>query len=384
MLYPSSRLGELMNKEWKNFFWLIAGFLVLYFLPFNKQIVAGALINGFTLLHEYARDHVLLCLVPAFFIAGAITVFIKKDAVLRLLGPKTKKWISYPIASVSGGILAVCSCTILPLFAGIWKRGAGIGPATTFLYAGPAINVAAIFLTGTVLGWEMSFVRLFFAIFGAIIIGLIMGTLFKNHEESNAKQFVVSSEKSDISTLPIVFLFLLQLAFLIVGGLAIPPLLKAILLITFVIFILYIVFFRLDKQIRVSWIDETWSFTKKILPFLFAGIFIAGIVSKALPENVVYSLVGRNKLTSTFFASIFGALMYFATLTEVPIIQSLMSLGMGKGPALALFLAGYSLSLPNIIVLNKLLGFKRAMTYIILIVAYSAGAGYLYGNYLFN
>lgn len=372
-----------MNKEWKIFFWLIGGFLVIYFLPFDTKLVSQALINGFTLLHEYARDHVLLCLVPAFFIAGAITVFVKKDAVLKLLGPKTNKWISYPIASISGGILAVCSCTILPLFAGIWKRGAGIGPATAFLYAGPAINVAAIFLTGTVLGWEMSLTRLFFAIFGAILIGLIMGAMFKNNNDSSQNGFMTSSEKSSISTAPIAILFLMQLAFLITGGLAINGTLKAALLILYVIVILYIVFKKIDKEYRTSWIDETWSFTKKILPFLFAGIFIAGILSKALPEKLVYSLVGGNKLTSTFFASIFGALMYFATLTEVPIIQSLMSLGMGKGPALALFLAGYSLSLPNIIVLNKLLGFKRAMTYIFLIVIYSAGAGFLYGNYLF-
>ncbi len=372
-----------MNREWKKFFWLIAAFLALYFLPFNKQIVAGALINGFSLLHEYARDHVLLCLVPAFFIAGAITVFVKKDAVLKLLGPKTKKWISYPIASISGGILAVCSCTILPLFAGIWKRGAGIGPATTFLYAGPAINVAAIFLTGTVLGWELSLVRLFFAIFGAILIGLIMGTLFRNNADATQNGFSVSSEESNVSTIPIVLLFLMQLAFLITGGLAINGILKSVLLILYVIIILYIIFFKIDKEYRTGWIDETWSFTKKILPFLFVGIFVAGVVAKALPEHLINSLLGGNRLFSTFFASIFGAVMYFATLTEVPIIQSLMSLGMGKGPALALFLAGYSLSLPNIIVLNKLLGFKRAMTYIILIVVYSAGAGYLYGNYLF-
>ena len=372
-----------MNKEWKKFLWLIAAFLALYFLPFDKQTVASALINGFTLLHEYARDHVLLCLVPAFFIAGAITVFVKKDAVLKLLGPKTKKWISYPIASISGGILAVCSCTILPLFAGIWKRGAGIGPATTFLYAGPAINVAAIFLTGTVLGWEMSLVRLFFAIFGAILIGLIMGTLFKDNADAPQNGFTITSEKNSIPTIPIAVLFLMQLAFLITGGLSINGIFKAALLILYVIIILYIVFFKIDKEYRTGWIDETWSFTKKILPFLLIGIFIAGIVSKAMPEKVVYSLLGGNRIFSTFFASIFGAVMYFATLTEVPIIQSLMSLGMGKGPALALFLAGYSLSLPNILVLNKLLGFKRAMTYIILIVVYSAGAGYLYGNYLF-
>ena len=372
-----------MNKELKKFLSLIGAFLVIYFLPFDTKSVSQALINGFTLLHEYAREHVLLCLVPAFFIAGAITVFVKKDAVLKLLGPKTKKWISYPIASISGGILAVCSCTILPLFAGIWKRGAGIGPATAFLYAGPAINVAAIFLTGTVLGWEMSLVRLFFAIFGAILIGLIMGAMFKNNNDSSHNGFSVSSDKSSISTIPIVILFLMQLAFLITGGLAINGILKAALLILYVLIILYIIFFKIDKGYRTSWVDETWSFTKKILPFLFVGIFVAGIVSKALPEKVVYSLVGGNRLFSTFFASIFGAIMYFATLTEVPIIQSLMSLGMGKGPALALFLAGYSLSLPNIIVLNKLLGFKRAMTYILLIVVYSAFAGYLYGNYLF-
>ena len=372
-----------MKEEWKKFLWLIGAFLVIYFLPFDTKSVSQALISGFTLLHEYAREHVLLCLVPAFFIAGAITVFVKKDAVLKLLGPKTKKWISYPIASISGGILAVCSCTIFPLFAGIWKRGAGIGPATAFLYAGPAINVAAIFLTGTVLGWEMSLVRLFYAIFGAILIGLIMGGIFKNNNDSTQNGFSISSEKSSFSTTPIVILFIMQLAFLITGGLAINGILKAALLILYVIIILYIIFVKIDKEYRTSWIDETWSFTKKILPFLFAGIFIAGIVSKAMPEKLVYSLVGGNKLTSTFFASIFGALMYFATLTEVPIIQSLMSLGMGKGPALALFLAGYSLSLPNIIVLNKLLGFKRAMTYILLIVVYSAGAGYIYGNFLF-
>ncbi len=372
-----------MNKEWKKFFWLIAAFLALYFLPFDKKIVAGAIVNGFSMLHDYAREHVLLCLVPAFFIAGAITVFVKKDAVLKLLGPKTSKWISYPIASISGGILAVCSCTILPLFAGIWKRGAGIGPATAFLYAGPAINVAAIFLTGTVLGWEMSFVRLFFAIAGAILIGLIMGMLFKDHTNNGAQEFGMNSDEENLASIPIIILFLMQLAFLITGGLKINPILKSILLVLYVLVILIIVFKKIDKGYRAAWIDETWSFTKKILPFLFAGVFVAGVVARALPESVVNSLVGGNRLFSTFFASIFGAAMYFATLTEVPIIQSLMSLGMGKGPALALFLAGYSLSLPNIIVLNKLLGFKRAMTYILLIVIYSTLAGFVYGNYLF-
>jgi len=314
--------------------------------------------------------------------AGGIAVYAKKEAVLKLLGAKTPKWISYPVASVSGGVLAVCSCTILPLFAGIWKRGAGIGPATAFLYAGPAINVAAIFLTGTVLGWELSFVRLGFSIVGAIIIGLIMGSIFK--EKRKAASFVkVGSEEKNFSGIWIFLFFILQLAFLIIGGLKIDQTIKVSLLIFFVIGLIYIIFTKFDKEHNKEWIGETWYFTKKILPYLFAGVFIAGVISQALPEEVVNTFLGGNRLFSNFFASIFGALMYFATLTEVPIIESLMNLGMGKGPALALFLAGYSLSLPNMIVLTKLLGYKKAFTYIFLIIVYSTLAGFVYGNYLF-
>lgn len=370
-----------MKKEITKFIALVGAFLVFYFLPFNTEVVKDALYEGFLMLQDYAQKHVLLCLVPAFFIAGGITVFAKKEAVLKLLGAKTNRLISYSVASVSGGILAVCSCTILPLFAGIWKRGAGIGPAAAFLYSGPAINIAAIFLTGTVLGWELSFVRLGFSIVGAIFIGLIMAKLFSNHHD-NGEMFI-QEEKKVASNWSIAFFFLLQLAFLVTGGLKIDPVVKYSLLAFYVLALLFIVFTKFDKEHNKSWVFETWDFTKKILPFLFAGVFIAGIISKAMPESVVHELLGGNKLFSNFFASIFGAFMYFATLTEVPIIQSLMSLGMGKGPALALFLAGYSLSLPNMIVLTKLMGVKKAFTYFALIVVYSAMAGFIYGNYMF-
>lgn len=371
-----------MKDEIKKIILLTIAFLVFYFLPFDLKVVKDSIYEGFVMLHDYAQKHVLMCLVPAFFIAGGITVFAKKDAVLKLLGAKTNKFISYTVASVSGGVLAVCSCTILPLFAGIWKRGAGIGPATAFLYAGPAINVAAIFLTGTVLGWELSFTRLAFSIVGAILIGLIMSKFFSNQHDTG--EMFIADEKKAASNSSIGLFFFLQLAFLVVGGLKINPTLKYSLLGLFVTSLIFLVIFKFDKKHNKEWIGETWDFTKKILPFLFAGVFIAGVVSKALPKEVVNDLLGGNNLFSNFFASIFGAFMYFATLTEVPIIQSLMSLGMGKGPALALFLAGYSLSLPNMIVLTKLMGIKKAFTYFLLIIVYSASAGFIYGNYLFN
>ena len=369
------------KKEYMKFIALIILFGVFYFVPMDFYSAENPFIAGLLSLQDYAQKHVLLCLVPAFFIAGGITVFAKKEAILKYLGAKTPKWISYPVASISGGVLAVCSCTILPLFAGIWKRGAGIGPATAFLYAGPAINVAAIFLTGTVLGWELSFVRLGFSIVGAILIGLIMSKFFSNNAEQN--EMPVNEEKKVASNLSIAIFFILQLAFLIIGGLPIDPVIKYSLLISFVIALIFLVFVKFDKVHNKEWISETWEFTKKILPFLFAGVFIAGVISKTLPEEVVNDLLGGNRMFSNFFASIFGAFMYFATLTEVPIIQSLMSLGMGKGPALALFLAGYSLSLPNMIVLTKLMGVKKAFTYFFLIIVYSALAGFAYGNYMF-
>ncbi|MBM7558983.1 permease [Marinitoga litoralis] len=364
-----------MKKELRLFFLILLAFLAFYFIPFTSEGVHKAIIGGFEMLHDYARQHVLLCLVPAFFIAGTISVFVSKNAILKLLGPKAKKIIAYPVAAVSGGILAVCSCTILPLFGGIYKRGAGIGPAMAFLFTGPAINVAAIFLTGTVLGWELSFVRLFATIVSAVFIGLIMQTIFKETGEGG----FVFGQDSEIPWQKTLLFLGFQMAFLITGSLKINITLKSILMTIFAIISVGIAL-TFDKQHQKEYISETWDFTKKILPYLFLGVFVAGVISVSLSENVVHTLLGGNRLFSNLFASVFGALMYFATLTEVPIIQSLMSLGMGKGPALALFMAGYTLSLPNMIVLTKLLGKKKAFTYFALVVIFSTTWGLIYGN----
>lgn len=366
-------------KEYHKFLLFLFVFILIYFLPVSPTLLSKSFTEGVILLQEYVREHTLFCLLPAFLIAGAIAVFIKKDAVIKYLGPNTKKLLAYPIASVSGGILAVCSCTMLPLFAGIHKRGAGIGPATTFLFAGPAINIAAIFLTGTVLGWELSIVRLILSIVGAIIIGLTMNLLFK--QEQSEEDFPIAGEGRELpSPVAIITLFVSLLAILITNGLSIDTYIKYSLFGIYIVVAGSVLLFWFEKRHSRMWIDEVWSFIKLIMPYLFIGIFIAGMIGVLIPDNIVESLIGGDRFLSNLIASLFGSTMYFATLTEIPIIEKFMEMGMGKGPALALFLSGYTLSLPNIIALISIIGNKRTFVYIVLVVVYSTLAGFAYGN----
>lgn len=362
-------------SEIKLFVLIVAVFLLFYFVPFDSEIVQQSILNGFKMLNEYARQHVLLCLVPAFFIAGTISVMLKKDAILKFLGPDAKRIISYPLAAISGAVLAVCSCTILPIFGGIYKKGAGIGPATTFLFAGPAINIAAIFLTARVLGWNLGIARMVATITASILIGLVMEAIYK---EKGSGGFVQTTEASTSNGKAFVF-FVLQLFFLVLSGLKINQTIKNAGLGVLGISVLGMAFFGFERKETKSWIAETWDFAKKILPYLFVGVFLAGIITKLLPQNVVILLLGKNNVVSTFFASVIGAVMYFATLTEVPIVQALTQLGMAKGPTLALLMAGNSLSLPSMIVITRLLGKKKAFTYFGLVVLFSTLFGMIYG-----
>ena len=376
-----SKLRAWWNEEWKKFFYLLLAFLFFYYAPLDSGKVIEALSAGLHLLQDYARKHVLTCLVPAFFIAGAIAVFVKKDSILQLLGPAAKKYIAYPIASVSGGILAVCSCTILPLFAGIYKRGAGIGPAVAFLFTGPAINVTAIFLTGNAVGWDFAFGRLIASVIIAILVGLIMGVIFAEHDERNAENFLMGmDEERPYSNWTVFFFLLLQFAILITFGLRINPAVKYSLNGLFLLALLYLVFFKFRQEDNNEWVAETWDLTKKILPYLFIGIFAAGIIDVIVPDQWIQLAVGQNNVIGNAVASISGALMYFATLTEVPIIETLMKMGMARGPALTLFLTGNSLSIPSMIVLFQLMGKKQALTYIVLICSFSIVAGLIFGS----
>jgi uncharacterized protein len=377
---------------------LAAVFIAAWFVPFDAPRVAGAIREAFLMLQEYAREHVLLCVVPAMFIAGAITVFLNQRAVMRYLGPKAPKALAYSVASVSGAILAVCSCTVLPLFKGIYRKGAGLGPAISFLYSGPAINILAIVLSYKVFGWKLGAARMVGAILFAIVIGLIMQVLFRKEDEARLEdERLFKYEKEDEGrSLGQMLLYMGSMVGILVfvnwgdsaGGLAIwDAIFRAKYLITalflfLLIFSLVKWFKREDLQI---WVIATRDFALQILPYLFGGVLVAGFLlgrpghEALMPVSWVETLVGGNSLAANFFAAIAGAFMYFATLTEVPIVQGLLGSGMGQGPALALLLAGPSLSLPSMLVIGSELGLKKTAIFIILVVILSTFAGFIYG-----
>lgn len=366
------------RKDWNLLIWIVFIFGILYFIPSSSDWFRTSILSAFDLLHDYAIKHVLTCLVPALFIAGAIAVFIKKEKVIKYLGNNAKKYISYGVASVSGAILAVCSCTILPLFAGIRKRGAGLGPAITFLFAGPAINIAAIFLTMSVLGVEIGLARIFSAVLLSIIVGLTMALIFREKIEKG-KLLIEKTEESQLSNKTLIGFFGLMVGILVVNGLQIDRILKYSLMGLFTIGVIGLVIWKFKDHTAQKWLNETWTFSKVLLPLLFIGVFVAGFIMPLLPQTLIESLVGQNTVLGNLIASVFGAFMYFSTLTEIPILQALIAKGMHSGPVLALLLAGPSLSLPNMLVVRKILGTKKTVVYVTLVVVYSTIAGLIFG-----
>ncbi|WP_340818018.1 permease [Methanolobus sp. WCC4] len=333
---------------------------------------------GIASVQEYLALHVLLCLIPAFFLAGAIASLFSKESVLKFFGADAPKYVSYTVAAVSGCLLAVCSCTVLPLFAGIYKRGAGIGPATTFLFSAPAINILAIVYTAKILGYDLGVARAVIAITLSIVIGLVMASIYErnNGERKSIKTF---GEEKHAHT---VWLFLLLLAILVTPE--IFPTWNPMLFIEIplILITIYVSLKWFDRDELESWMGETWFLVKQITPLLLIGVFFAGIIVELLPAEYVVEYVGGATAGSYVIASVSAALMYFSTLTEVPIISALTLLGMGKGPALAMLLAGPALSLPNMIVISRIMGVQKGMTYISLVVVISAISGYIFGMYI--
>ena len=368
------------KKDIKILTALTIAFLFFYFLPIQEKTLANALSEGIKLLSDYTRNHILTCLIPAFFIAGGITTFVKKDTILHYLSGKAKKYISYPIASVAGTALAVCSCTILPLFASIRKRGAGLGPAITFIFSGPAINIAAILLTTSVLGVNMGVGRVFFAIFISILAGLTMQFIFKEKAEENI--FLEENKKTkSVKKIFLITFFLSMLGIMIINGTNIPPIHKAGVTGAFILIIGWLSIFKFSRETTKKWLEETWYLSKILLPILFVGVFATGAIMPFVPEEWIVTFVGENSIIGNFIASIFGAFMYFSTLTEIVILNELMEKGMNQGPALALLLAGPSLSLPNMLVIRKILGNKKTATYILIVIFYSTLAGLTFGTF---
>jgi hypothetical protein len=359
-------------------------------------------IAGYNTLMEYLSAHVLTCLIPAFFIAGAIAVFVSKTSILKYFGAHTKKYISYSVASVSGAILAVCSCTVLPLFTGIYKRGAGIGPASAFLFSGPAINILAIVLTAQVLGYDIGLARAVSAIIMAIVIGLLMAFIFRKEEikKENNNSLFSGQKDTDKSIRPLwisLLFFILLVLILVIGATSsnyIPwiPKLSMVYILTLVISVILIFYYTRDEV--KNWGLETWNLAKKIFPILLIGVFIVGIIGGiaaffipgADPSNAVgvavSPYIGGNNIFSCLLASLIGAILYMPTLLEVAIVGDLFGYStgiMGGGPALALLLAGPSLSLPNMVVIARVMGLKKAMVYFGLVIIIATFVGFLYG-----
>jgi hypothetical protein len=427
-------------KELKILLTMIAIFLLAYFIPFESEHFRNGIHEAFYMLQDYARLHVLLCLMPALFIAGAVSVFVSKGAVMKYLGPTAKKWIAYSVASVSGAVLAVCSCTILPLFGGIYKRGAGLGPAIAFLYSGPAINILAIIMTARILGLEIGIARAVGAVVFSVIIGFMMHLIFRKEEQQRQDGMMNAGMDEESRPLWHTVVFFAQMViillvlnwakpneatassfmnwmfaskwmlsgvFSILFGLTLSffygfkmwkVILSAVIvaisaflfqgqpLLPYVVGVsLFTGFLVFEEGEMKDWLDSTWDFTKLILPLLFVGVMIAGSLlgrpgfEAWIPSWWIETAVGGNSLFANFFASISGAFMYFATLTEVPILQGLLGSGMGKGPALALLLSGPALSLPSMLVINTVLGFKKTAAFVILVIIMSTITGYLFG-----
>ena len=429
------------KSEWKPLAWMAAAFAVFFWLPAGWPRFDGAVTEALALTRWYAREHVLLCLVPAFFIAGAIASFVSQAAVMKYLGPKAPKVVAYGVASVSGTILAVCSCTVLPLFAGIHTMGAGLGPATAFLYSGPAINVLAIVLTSSVLGAKLGAARAVGAVLFALVVGALMAVIFRRSEQEREAAAMAMPEPDDVRPLgQTAAFFAAQVAILVfanwarpddptgvwfaiwqakwwltsAGALALGVILvrwytlaawKAVaiglptsilalawpehpeLAFTAGVIGLAVVTAR-DHGELGQWFASSWGYGKQILPLLLGGVLVAGLLlgrpghEGLVPSGWVETAVGGTGFAATLFASVAGALMYFATLTEVPILQGLIGAGMGPGPSLALLLAGPALSHPNMVVIASVIGWKKTSVYIGLVVVMATVTGLIYGTFI--
>lgn len=424
--------------ELKTATWLAGILATLYFLPVGTARFDSAVKESLQLAKWYAREHVILCLIPAFFIAGAVGAFVSQSSVIRYLGGKAKPVVAYSVASVSGTILAVCSCTVLPLFAGIFRLGAGIGPATAFLYSGPAINALALILTARVLGWELGLARALCAIGFSVVIGVAMAWLFRKDESERQAAAIQMPADEQLRPLWQTAAFITVLVGILVfanwGGADDPGIFGKIHAVKWPITsafaaLLGLILWRWHacSAARVfltaiatsaaalvsgkpepaflaaaagiawmtagkpgetgEWFAQTWSYAKQIIPLLVVGVLVAGFLlgrpghEGLIPSTWIASLLGGNSFGANAFASVAGALMYFATLTEIPVIQGLLGSGMGKGPALALLLAGPALSLPNMLVIRSILGTRKTLAFVALTVTLATLCGWAFGSF---
>jgi uncharacterized membrane protein YraQ (UPF0718 family) len=377
--------------RWKQAAWLVGIFLLAYYLPLGNPKVEHAILEAFRLLQWYAVNHTLSCVVPAMFIAGAIATFMSQASVMRHLGPKANRMVAYGVASVSGIVLAVCSCSVLPMFAGIYAMGAGLGPASAFLYSGPAINVMAVFLSARVLGLDLGVGRAVGAIVFAVVIGLLMAVVFRRGEEQRVEAAQIPEDMPSGRPLwKTTLYFLCMVLFLVFSDWfetkdGAPSFSQSVHDVKWYLagimglLVLLMVWRWFSRDEVKEWMQATWDYSLMIIPLLFGGVFVTGFIGGLIPEEAVATVVGGNGLVSCVIASFTGMIWYFATLTEIPIVELLMRLGMGRGPALSLLLAGPALSLPSILVIHRVIGGARTTVFCVLTVLMSTLVGVLFG-----
>jgi hypothetical protein len=383
-----NKVWDIFKKNWVIFL-LFFSYLIIYFWKDSigaylaqtevQKVIGESLYQGWLGLVDYLSAHVLFCLIPAFFIAGAINTLINSQSILKYLSGKTKKWLAYLIASVGGFFIEVCSCTILPLFAGIWKKGAGLGIASTFLYAGPAINVISFILTGQRLGWDIGIIRLILSIIFSITVGLVMEFLFRNDKKDKGDLIFTNEVKSSLKGKKSKIFWIVLFAILLVGTAPINEFVKYSVIAVLVLAQLIITLKWLSKTERKAWWKETIKFTTDIIPLLLIGVFAAGAITHLIPQEQFQQFLGKNTLFTNFVAVLFGAIAYFPALVEVPIAENFLELGMDKGPLMAYLLSDPVLSLQGLLIISKLIGVKKTLTYTGVIVILTTLAGYLFG-----
>jgi len=365
---------------------MIIAFLAFYFIPYYlpqaAQTSKDPLMNALFLLYDYTSAHTLTCLLPAFFIAGAISALVPKESITRYLGQKVPRRKAYPLSIIAGLLLAVCSCTILPLFAGIKKKGAGLGPAIAFLYTAPATNILAILFTGGVLGWQLAGARIFLSVIFATLIGVIITTIFKEDgrgaatEEGKGVPLTLGGVFGNR-----IFLFTATLVLILIAGTRLSGTEKTLAFLGLTVLLILQAVYRLSREEARAWLSESYIFTAKIFPLLLGGVFIAGALSAVMPDDLLENYVGGNSISANLLAVLFGVVMYFPTLVEVPMAQLFLSHGMGQGPLLAYLLADPVISLPSILVVRGLIGTKKTLTYVLLIIFFCTLAGLIYGRF---
>jgi len=346
-------------------------------------MILDVLMGGLYALKDYIALHVLTCLIPAFLLAGGIVTFVSREAIIGYLGAAARKLSSFSIAAGGSFFVAACSCTVIPVSSGIYYGGAGIGAAFILLWVAPAANILALVYTGQILGTQMVIARLASALLMSFAVGFVMAYAFYREEKSRVSTIQISG--GQLMTKKAIVLLLLLVAWLLAPNYIVskgPYWQKVVVWAIGLVVVAVYAWKTIDMEKLKAWLRETWWFVRIIFPLLLAGVFIVGIIGALLPQEWVETWLGGSGLRQSFLATMIGAITYFATMTEAPFVDTLMNLGMGKGPALALLLTGPGISLPNWLAIARVFGVKKALVYIPTIIVLGTLVGWVAGAFL--